>query len=74
MKIDEDAALERADRLIAEGVAGDRGQIASMLLEAVCAEREACASEMDRRHDEVANTTDTKAAYRNAARAIRNRS
>ncbi len=36
---DEAAALERADRLIREGVIGDRGQIASIILEAVWAER-----------------------------------
>lgn len=40
---------------------------------AVAAEREACAAEMGRRAVEHANTPDTQAAYRNAARAIRRR-
>jgi hypothetical protein len=44
---DEIDALERADRLIAEGVAGDRGLIASMVLEAVQHERERCAKLLD---------------------------
>lgn len=49
-------------------------QADAMIDAAVRAEREACASEMDRRADKVANTADTRAAYRNAARAIRTRS
>jgi hypothetical protein len=40
---------------------------------ALAEEREACAVEMDRRAAENANTTETHAAYRNAARAIRAR-
>lgn len=40
---DETDCLERADRLIREGVRGDRGLIASMIFEAVSHEREACA-------------------------------
>ena len=40
---DEINALERADRLLAEGVSGDRGGIASMIVEAVQHERMACA-------------------------------
>jgi hypothetical protein len=42
--------------------------------EAVLAEREACAMDMDLRAEEHANTPDTRAAYRNAARLIRTRS
>ncbi|MEQ1517539.1 MAG: hypothetical protein ABL931_13735 [Usitatibacteraceae bacterium] len=40
---DEDAATARAGRLIEEGIVGNRGQIASMIYEAVLEEREACA-------------------------------
>lgn len=43
MTSDENECLERADRLLAEGVNGDRGSIAAMIYEAVQAEREACA-------------------------------
>lgn len=46
--IDEVDALERADRLLSEdGVSGDRGGIAAMILEAVQHEREACAKIID---------------------------
>lgn len=37
---DDDECLERADRLLREGVAGDRGLIASMIYEAVTFERD----------------------------------
>lgn len=43
----EEESLERADRLISEGVVGDRGLIASMIIEAVQHEREACAKVAD---------------------------
>ena len=39
MTLDETHAFERAERLISEGVVGDRGLIASMIVEAVTAER-----------------------------------
>ena len=45
---DEVSALERADRLLlVEGVTGDRGAIASMILESVHFERDACAEVAD---------------------------
>lgn len=45
---DEVAALERADRLLGfDGVQGDRGVVAAMILEAVQHEREACAALAD---------------------------
>lgn len=50
-----------------------RQWIARAILSAVEEENEACAAEMDRRERENANTIDTQAAYRNAAKAIRNR-
>lgn len=52
-----------------------RGDIACQMLidEAAASEREACAQEMDRRWRENANTPETRAAYSNAAAAIRNR-
>ncbi len=43
----EEESLERADRLISEGVVGDRGLIASMIIEAVQHEREACATDVE---------------------------
>lgn len=47
--------------------------LVAALRQAIATEREECAKEMERREIEVANTIDTKAAYRNAARAIRAR-
>lgn len=53
---DEVDALERADRLISEGVIGERGQIASIILEAVQHERDRlrdaleCEYERGKRH------------------------
>lgn len=44
---DEEDALERADRLIGEGVKGERGLIAAMILEAVQHERDACADKLN---------------------------
>lgn len=46
---DEEAALERADRLIGEGIRGEnaRGLIASMILEAVQHERDACVEKLN---------------------------
>lgn len=43
---DEEEALERADRLISEGVNGDRDLIASMIVEAVTAERDRCVGKL----------------------------
>jgi hypothetical protein len=40
---DEQEHLNRADRLIAEGVRGDRQLIAAMIFEVAVTEREACA-------------------------------
>lgn len=64
-------ALERADRLLAEGVSGDRGLIASMIMEAVWQEREACAIIADAKID-ASNISQT-AICSAVARAIRNR-
>jgi len=44
---DEASALDRSDRLLAEGVSGDRGGIAAMIYEAVMEEREACAVRLE---------------------------
>ena len=42
--VEDFAALEYADRLLREGVIGDRGLIASMIVEAMQTERERCAA------------------------------
>lgn len=44
-----------------------------IIMDATAKEREACAQEMDRRWRENANTPETRAAYSNAATAIRSR-
>jgi len=51
MDTDETRALEYADRLLAEGVKGDRGQIASLFYEALAAETERCAKVADEAHE-----------------------
>lgn len=54
MTSDADQCLERADRLLGDGVTGDREFIAAIILEAVLNEREACAKfvETTYRHDD----------------------
>lgn len=73
---DEQELLDCADRLIAQGVKGDRNVIAAMIFEVAVVECEACATIADTIRARLEGEGDLKAGHLVAAdiaRAIRSR-